>query len=172
MKKKIRNKIIGAVSIIGVVGITVAIIRYFSKKKSTPVILDKSSTVVVGASGGGGSGTGTPNVPPSNTLSAFTIKKAYLDNGIYLSYVSIDEALDKNLDEEVTNQNGTVYTTSMDDGSIAFNEVSGNTFYPTGFYFYEPTTEMLLIDQQGVMHFYHDIDKNGLNAQPIKDGTV
>lgn len=155
--------LIGIVSGMAVVGIVVVLIRHFSRKKvTTPA---SSTTVITGSAGGGGGGVTVPTV-----YNAYTIKKAFLSNSNYVPYATLEEALDKNLENSgFTNQDGTVYASSMENDKVAFNDAIGNTLFPSGNYFYEPTFEMLYIDVNGVMTFSSIVNKTGLNSQNIND---
>ncbi|WP_337045383.1 hypothetical protein [Emticicia sp. 17c] len=112
----------------------------------------------------------TVPVPNPVTYNPFSIKKAYQNGSTYVAYSSLQDALDKNLEGSgFTNQTTTLYATSMDNNKIAYLDAQGATLFPAGKYFYDTTFEMLLIGQDGVMHFQSDVTKSNLNAQTIKE---
>lgn len=168
--KKNRKLIIGVLStVVGMIG-GFFLFRLLSKRNSTTAI----APTIVATTGGGGGGTTVENNynggGNGNLYYPFSIQTAYLDNISYLPYSNVDDALDKNLEDSgFTNKTETIYATSMDTGNKAYQNVNGTILFPEGNYFYETTFEMLVIDQLGVMHFYNDIDKTGLNAQIIND---
>lgn len=156
--------LIGILStVVGVVG-GFFLFRYLSKRNKT----SPTTTGVVATTTATGGGTVIENVNNGNAYNPYSIRTAYLDNALYLPYADLEDALDKNLEESgFTNKTETIYATSMNNGNKAYQNVNGTVLFPAGKYFYESTFEMLLIDQQGVMSFYNDVDKVGLNAQII-----
>lgn len=108
--------------------------------------------------------TATTNLP------SFSIKNAYWSGSQFLSYSSLDDTLDKNLDETFINRTATIYALNMTNGTKAYLDVSGTVVYPSGLYYYETTGQMLQVAADGTMTFTSDVTKpTNLSATTITE---
>lgn len=104
-------------------------------------------------------------------LPAFTIQDAYLDNGSYVPYASLVDAMEKNFEGSgFTNRNATLYAAAMDNGQHAYIDAAGTTKYPQGNYFYFEEFKYCAVDENGIMYAFADIEKPAVTPITITDG--
>lgn len=167
------NTILWTITVIGGSLGLYFLVRYFRKKSVATAMVANTPVVSSSTTASSTTSSDTPvTVPVPNpvTYNPFSIQKAYQNGSTYVPYASLQDALDKNLEGSgFINQTATLYATSMDNNKIAYLDAQGATLFPAGKYFYDTTFEMLLIGQDGVMHFQSDVTKSNLNAQTIKE---
>lgn len=126
---------------------TIAYFIVYRRKKNGTQTTSDIQVVSANVSGGGGGG-GTV------TLTALTLKTGWLNNNVATPYTSANDTLDRNLDSQFINQDGTIYYNSS---NKAFSDSQGLQAIVNKFYFDETTGEVVIVDASGNLTRWSDV---------------